>query len=159
MDEDEDEYIDIEDIRLNEDDDDVSSKLADGWYDEDSSQWSILSEAETEFESEWKDDALWDEISNIETSAGRKVTRKCMNIFGRKLCLCEFLNWIKYGSTKHRCGKRKMMMKHQQKKNKQKMQRKRWNKKKKMEQKKKVEQMKKNQKKKMIQKKKEIEKK
>merc|ERR1712154_188835 len=29
MDEDEDEYIDIEDIRLNEDDDDVSSKLAD----------------------------------------------------------------------------------------------------------------------------------
>merc|ERR1712048_30171 len=86
-DEDEDEYIDIDDIRLNEDDDDVSSKLADGWYDEDSSQWSILSEAETEFESEWKDDALWDEISNIETSAGRKVTRKCM-IYLAESCAC-----------------------------------------------------------------------
>merc|ERR1712154_664052 len=65
-----------------------------------------------EFDSEWEDDALWDEIDDkIMTKSGHMMKRKCMNIFGRKLCLCEFLNWIKFGTTKHRCGRREVMVK------------------------------------------------
>merc|ERR1719242_1804064 len=78
-----------------------------------------MNEAESEFDQEWDDDDLWDEITpKIMTASGHEMQRKCMNIFGRKLCLCEFLNWIKFGTTKHRCGRREVMVKNQRMKQK-----------------------------------------
>merc|ERR1711990_461617 len=83
---------DIEDIDLNDaESESISDKLADGWYDsDDGEEWLILNEAESEFDSEWEDNELWDEITpKITTKTGHVMKRKCMNIFGRKLCLCE----------------------------------------------------------------------
>eukprot|EP01083_Nonionella_stella_P167080 560633_1 len=90
---------------------DVSSKMADEWYDsEDSQLWGIANEVENEFDTEWMDDELWDQISPpIITKTGHSMKRKCMNIFGRKLCLCQFLNWIKFGETKHECGRKQAL--------------------------------------------------
>merc|ERR1712113_1316939 len=98
--------IDLENI-------DVGEQLADEWYDEtDDQSWTILNEVEDEFNDEWEDDELWDEISpKIKTISGHMMQRKCMNIFGRKLCLCEFLNWVKFGTTKHQCGRKKVIVK------------------------------------------------
>merc|ERR1712176_1545042 len=104
---------DIDDIDLNEaDSESISDKLADGWYDSnDAEEWLILNEAESEFDSEWEDNELWDEITpKITTKTGHVMKRKCMNIFGRKLCLCEFENWVRFGTTKHRCGRKEVMV-------------------------------------------------
>merc|ERR1712217_276005 len=91
--------------------DDISEQFADEWFDQqDSKSWTVLDAVENEFGEEWADDALWDEINpHIETLSGHWMKRKCMNIFGRKLCLCQFLNWIQYGETKHQCGRKEVM--------------------------------------------------
>merc|ERR1712060_353768 len=65
---------------------------------------------------------LWDEITpKIMTASGHEMQRKCMDIFGRKLCLCEFLNWVKFGTTKHQCGRKTVIVKKQKMKKKNKI--------------------------------------
>merc|ERR1712087_592906 len=56
----------------------------------------------------FEDDSIWDEImTNIQTLRGRPLAKKCMNIFGRQLCICEFMDWLNGkkigGNTKHIC--------------------------------------------------------
>eukprot|EP01084_Bolivina_argentea_P213418 362473_1 len=44
---------------------------------------------------------------NIETLKGRPLAKKCMNLFGRTLCIREFMDWLNGkiigGNTKHIC--------------------------------------------------------
>merc|ERR1712154_674677 len=87
-----------------------------GWIDDDSdAQWIVLSGDESDefIEDEFgyldfDDDSIWDEImTNIKTLKGRPLNKKCMNIFGRQLCICEFMDWLHGktigGNTKHIC--------------------------------------------------------
>ena len=108
--------LDEETLYTHYDDDDdslknIDVKVADEWYDaNDAQDWTILNEVENEFDQEWQEDELWDEIdNNIEALSGHSMRRKCMNIFGRKLCIYEFLNWIKFGETRHQCSKKGLL--------------------------------------------------
>jgi len=110
--EDEDEADEYFSLSASDLDVDVSDKLADEWHDAaDAADWTVLSAEEKEFDAEWQDDSLWDEVSGpIRTVSGHSMQRKCMNLFGRKLCLCEFINWVKFGTTKHQCGRKQGMV-------------------------------------------------
>merc|ERR1712176_496808 len=85
--------------------------ILDGWVDEASdTQWIVLNnEMENDFGYlDFENDAIWDEImTNIETMKGQSLNKKCMNIFGRQLCICEFIDWLNGkvigGDTKHIC--------------------------------------------------------
>eukprot|EP01083_Nonionella_stella_P184017 666634_1 len=96
-------------------DDDLADQILDGWYDEyDDNEWVVMDDADDAFVADtidlldFEDDSIWDEIMmNIETLKGNSLDKKCMKIFGRKLCLCEFIDWVNGkeigGNTKHVC--------------------------------------------------------
>merc|ERR1712154_85020 len=72
------------------------------------SEWIILNDVGFDQESFDFDNSYWDEINtNIETFDGRNITKKCMDVFGRQLCICEFMDWLNGkeigGNTKHIC--------------------------------------------------------
>ena len=37
----------------------------------------------------------------VQTVHGNRVTRKCLHMWGQRLCLCQFLNWM--DSHKYKC--------------------------------------------------------
>eukprot|EP01083_Nonionella_stella_P231474 817341_1 len=90
-------------------------EIMDGWIDEyDGDEWVIVDDGADSFVEDnfgfldYEDDSIWDEIMmNIETLKGNSLDKKCMKIFGRKLCLCEFIDWVNGkeigGNTKHVC--------------------------------------------------------
>eukprot|EP01083_Nonionella_stella_P151074 482276_1 len=95
--------------------DDIDDQILDGWYDQyDENEWVVMDDADngdvvdTLDLLDFEDDSIWDEIMmNIETLKGNSLDKKCMKIFGRKLCLCEFIDWVNGkeigGNTKHVC--------------------------------------------------------
>merc|ERR1712228_506374 len=97
------------------DNDEQDDDILDEWIDEDSDlQWIVLNDADDDFIQDnfgyldFEDDSIWDEImTNIQTLRGRPLAKKCMNIFGRQLCICEFMDWLNGkqigGKTKHIC--------------------------------------------------------
>merc|ERR1711920_26147 len=68
------------------------------WYDSESgSNWVMsndyLSDANQALFEEYSTE--YDEIKNqIIGSSGKQIQRRCMNIFGRRLCICQFLEFI-----------------------------------------------------------------
>eukprot|EP01083_Nonionella_stella_P300314 1024626_1 len=90
-------------------------EIMDGWIDEyDGDEWVIVDDGADSFVEDnfgfldYEDDSIWDEIMmNIETLKGKPLAKKCMNIFGRTLCICEFMDWLNGkiigGNTKHIC--------------------------------------------------------
>eukprot|EP01083_Nonionella_stella_P055776 147043_1 len=95
--------------------DDIDDQILDGWYDQyDENEWVVMDDADngdvvdTLDLLDFEDDSIWDEIMmNIETLKGRPLAKKCMNLFGRTLCICEFMDWLNGkiigGNTKHIC--------------------------------------------------------
>eukprot|EP01084_Bolivina_argentea_P276182 471213_1 len=54
-----------------------------------------MNEFETRaYDKEWNIDEEWDEISTLYSSKGDVIRRKCLQIWGGKLCLCQFLSWL-----------------------------------------------------------------
>eukprot|EP01083_Nonionella_stella_P049692 132348_1 len=90
-------------------------EIMDGWMDEDDgNEWVIVDDGTGSYVQDmfgsldFDDDSIWDEIvTDIETIKGKDLDKKCMNIFGRTLCLCEFIDWVNGkridGNTKHVC--------------------------------------------------------
>merc|ERR1712228_26185 len=98
-----------------DEDEQILDGWLDGWLDEyDDAEWVILDDNDDTFiednfgELDFNDDSIWDEVmTNIQTLKGRSLDKKCMNIFGRKLCICQFMDWLNGkvigGNTKHIC--------------------------------------------------------
>jgi len=89
-------------------------EILDEWMDnDDESEWVMIDDAlavDTMFGgTDVSDDSSWDTLTkHIRTLKGRSVQRKCMNVFGRELCLCEFMHWLNgdnemSGQTPHLC--------------------------------------------------------
>merc|ERR1712087_1105058 len=54
-------------------------------------------------EDNWDKESMWDEVQkNIVSASGAPMTRKCMHMWGDRLCLCQFLGWL--DSNKYRCA-------------------------------------------------------
>merc|ERR1712176_1057948 len=50
------------------------------------------------------EDMEWDIAhKNIMSKSGKQVKKRCMNLFGRQLCLCQFLDFIDAQSADHLC--------------------------------------------------------
>merc|ERR1711933_325516 len=76
--------------------------LQDRFIEADDSRWVVSNDAVDTYDQEWEDDAEWDEINDsIVTLHGNQITRKCMHMWGRRLCLCQFLGWM--DSHKYKC--------------------------------------------------------
>jgi len=78
-------------------------KAIDNFFDDDSSSnWVILAgDVEDQLAHEWNNDDQWDTITDdIETQKGHFVTRKCENVFGNRLCLCQFKRLV---GVNHNC--------------------------------------------------------
>eukprot|EP01084_Bolivina_argentea_P195623 335540_1 len=104
------EYYD--EIETDQDDDDdeeeeeseVESDAMDSFIDSDNElEWIVTNEVTNEYDMDWLDDNKWDEINTVITLNARTLKKKCMNIFGRKLCLCEFIGFVEHKSKKHVC--------------------------------------------------------
>ena len=83
------------------------NEVSDDWYDADSgSSWIMmngdLSGAHESLFEEYSTE--YDEITNdIIGSSGKQIQRRCMNIFGRRLCICQFLEFIHAENANHLC--------------------------------------------------------
>merc|ERR1712156_877190 len=77
--------------------------LQDEWVDEqDGSAWIVSKDAVQDYDLQWENDEEWDEVaSEITTSGGNTLTRKCLHMWGQRLCLCQFLGWM--DSHKYKC--------------------------------------------------------
>merc|ERR1712130_874738 len=76
--------------------------IQDRWTDESDTNWIVSGEAIADYDEAWDQDDEWDEInSQIVTLHGNQITRKCMHMWGHRLCLCQFLNFI--DSRKYKC--------------------------------------------------------
>ena len=89
---------------------DAEGLIADEWLDTDTGeQWVMMQDDEALDDSivsqeEWANDAMWDEVESVITFNGQKVQKKCMVVFGRQLCLCQFMEWLEYGTMTKQCG-------------------------------------------------------
>merc|ERR1712126_384573 len=83
---------------------DEAFDVEDEWFDEQQqTQWLITDVAADEtFDSLWADNANWEEVDQVDsTFSGRSVERKCLHMWGQRLCLCQFLGWM--DSRKFQC--------------------------------------------------------
>merc|ERR1712113_873185 len=73
--------------------------------------WVVTNEITSEYDTDWADAEKWTDVHHVVTFSGHKLRKKCMNLFGRKLCLCEFIEFL--GHEKHVChpGKAKKLLK------------------------------------------------
>merc|ERR1712190_175116 len=71
-------------------------------YDEDmGTNWVISTDA---YDGTFDDNMEWDSMhKNIMSKSGKQVKKRCMNLFGRQLCLCQFLDFIDAQSADHLC--------------------------------------------------------
>eukprot|EP01084_Bolivina_argentea_P304874 526610_1 len=75
----------------------------DSFYDEDdASNWVILSGTVNDaLSSKWDVDEVWDTIDeDLQTQKGHFASRKCQNLFGKIVCLCQFKRLM---GEQHRC--------------------------------------------------------
>eukprot|EP01083_Nonionella_stella_P040311 109477_1 len=76
----------------------------DNLFDDNGEEWIISNEAiASEYESKWNNDEIWDDIQHgmVTTKNGNRISRKCLHMWGQRLCLCQFLDWI--DSSKYQC--------------------------------------------------------
>merc|ERR1712244_199196 len=82
--------------------DDGEEQAMDSFFDDqDLTEWVVTNEVTDEYDADWLDDSKWDQIDQVITYSAKKLTKKCMNLFGRKLCLCEFMEFVAH--KKHVC--------------------------------------------------------
>merc|ERR1712228_616044 len=93
-----------------EDEDTAEEDAMDEFVDDDNS-WVVTNEATNEYDIDWLDDSKWDEINTLVTLNARTLRKKCMNIFGRKLCLCQFIGFVEKKSPKRVCHPGKLKKK------------------------------------------------
>ena len=85
-------------------------EFVDDWFDENhGEEWVVMADDEQlddaiMSEADWQNDDFWDLMEKTVTRSGKTVQKKCMNIFGRQLCLCQFEDWIQSGTLKKQCG-------------------------------------------------------
>merc|ERR1719295_77246 len=86
------------------------SLFADEWLDTNTGEeWVMMRDDEAlddsiVSEEEWANDAMWDKVENVLTFHGKNVQKKCMQVFGRELCLCQFMEWLETGTMTKQCG-------------------------------------------------------
>merc|ERR1712154_228588 len=56
--------------------------------------WVVTNEVTSDYDTDWADAEKWTDVHHVITFSGHKLTKKCMNLFGRKLCLCEFIDFL-----------------------------------------------------------------
>merc|ERR1712130_91554 len=82
--------------------------IADEWYDEnEQTQWMVTDIAanDNNINDIWADNTNWEQIDDeIETMAGNKLQRKCMHMWGQRLCLCQFMAF--FDNRKFQCQPR-----------------------------------------------------
>merc|ERR1712190_47447 len=87
--------------------------ILDTFFDEEKEMdWVVSAEATNEYDAEWQDDSQWSDVEQFTTFSAKKLKKKCMSVFGRKLCLCEFIGFVAH--KKHVCHPNKAMTKKQQ---------------------------------------------
>merc|ERR1712129_93991 len=73
-----------------------------GFDETEQTQWLVTdTAADEEYDSLWADDANWEMVDEVDTFSGNKVQRKCLHMWGQRLCLCQFLGWM--DSRKFQC--------------------------------------------------------
>eukprot|EP00487_Bulimina_marginata_P008281 TRINITY_DN30559_c0_g1_i1.p1 TRINITY_DN30559_c0_g1~~TRINITY_DN30559_c0_g1_i1.p1 ORF type:complete len:231 (-),score=55.82 TRINITY_DN30559_c0_g1_i1:197-814(-) len=95
-DDDDEEYDEYEEFDEYDDDEvEHDEDTMDKFFDEgNESEWIVTSQVTNEYDADWEDDSKWDDIDQVITYSARKLKKKCMKVFGRKLCLCEFLEFV-----------------------------------------------------------------
>merc|ERR1712176_503351 len=86
-----DEYDGMEYYEFSDDD------VEDEWYDEsEQTQWMVTDVAAAEeYDDMWANDENWEQIDDeIETMSGNKLQRKCLHMWGQRLCLCKFMAFL-----------------------------------------------------------------
>merc|ERR1712087_780750 len=84
--------------------------VEDQWFDEEQqTQWLVTDvAADDQYDSLWENNDNWDEIDTVDTTlSGRTVRRKCLRMWGQRLCLCQFLGWM--DSRKFQCQQKGAM--------------------------------------------------
>merc|ERR1711874_718711 len=84
-----------------EDEDSTIDTMDQFYDDEHESQWVVTNEVTTEYDHDWDDAEKWSDVDHVITFNGASLTKKCMNLFGRKLCLCQFIGFLE--GQKHVC--------------------------------------------------------
>merc|ERR1719242_2033675 len=80
--------------------------IVDDWYDEETaSDWVVMMDKLDDDMINLDDDALdWNMVTEgIMTHNGQDLTRKCTNLFGHQICICQFLEMIKVKTNQHLC--------------------------------------------------------
>jgi len=98
------EDLNFDDIDIEEEAaDEENAEVQDQWFDDnDGMSWSVSNELITDYDTKWDQDEMWDEITpSVTTIHGNVITRKCLHMWGKRLCLCQFLNWI--DSRRYKC--------------------------------------------------------
>merc|ERR1712154_636443 len=76
--------------------------MGDTFFDEaKETEWIVTNEVTTAYDTDWEDDSKWSDIDQFTTFSAKKLKKKCMRVFGRKLCLCEFVEFVSH--KKHVC--------------------------------------------------------
>merc|ERR1712232_1325462 len=89
-----------------------NENILDTFFDEEKEiDWIVSAEETSDYDAEWQDDSQWDDIEQFTTFSAKKLKKKCMNVFGRKLCLCEFMEYVAH--KKHVCHPNKAKKKKQ----------------------------------------------
>merc|ERR1739842_93841 len=101
---------------MGDDDDDEEetedANILDTFFDEAKEiDWIVSAEETSMYDAEWQDDSQWSDIGQFTTFSAKKLKKKCMNVFGRKLCLCEFMEYVAH--KKHVCHPNKAKKKKQ----------------------------------------------
>merc|ERR1712129_70750 len=85
-----------------QEDDEETDRLG-AFFDETSeTEWIINSESTNEFDQEWANADNWNEVGQFTTFSAKQLTKKCMTVFGKRLCLCEVMEWAT-NNKKHVC--------------------------------------------------------
>merc|ERR1712087_598972 len=93
-------YFDDDDEQMDEDNKNAMDTFFDETHED---EWIVTNEVTNDYDADWEDDSKWSEINEFTTFSAKKLKKKCMNVFGRKLCLCEFVEFMVANSKKHVC--------------------------------------------------------
>jgi len=107
-DDDEDDYMTQDDE--NDAESEQRSDVADQWFDQETGMdWVMLSDDFGQELQALRDEMIeWQSIrSDIVGDSGRSIQRRCMQVFGRTLCICEFLEFIDALDADHLCYPKK----------------------------------------------------
>merc|ERR1712087_220342 len=77
--------------------------VEDQWFDEiEQTEWMVTDvAADEQYDDLWEEDENWEQIDQIQTFSGNTLQRKCLHMWGQRLCLCQFLGWL--DSRKFQC--------------------------------------------------------